>query len=42
MSQNFSINKVQDTDINHYLKSRNLKINRKNSSNMKLIKTRSL
>ncbi len=38
MSQNFSINKVQDTDINHYLKSRNLKINRKNSSNMKLIK----
>ncbi len=38
ISQNFSISKVKDTDINHYLKSRNLKINRKNSSNTKLIK----
>jgi spore coat polysaccharide biosynthesis predicted glycosyltransferase SpsG len=37
-SNSFSIRKVQDKDINHYLHSRNLDINRKNSSCFNLIK----
>lgn len=37
-SNSFSIRKVHDKDINHYLHSRNLDINRKNSSCYNLIK----
>lgn len=37
-SETFSIRPVQDKDINHYLHSRNLELNRKNSSNFKVIK----